>query len=84
VFGSKFEAVTTLARHSLSQAVRRVVTDNEPTAFTPMISAERGDYRAGGSSARGLREGAFHNDKGVTGIYARWLMFEEKRGRHGD
>jgi hypothetical protein len=27
VFGSKFEAVTTLARHSLSQAVRRIVTD---------------------------------------------------------
>jgi hypothetical protein len=28
MFGSQFEAVTALARHSLSQAVRRVVADN--------------------------------------------------------
>ena len=35
VFANKFEGVTTLARHSLSQAVRRVVLDNELATFTP-------------------------------------------------
>jgi integrase len=36
VFASKFEGVTTLARHSLSQAVRRIVADTEGLAeFTP-------------------------------------------------
>jgi integrase len=35
VFASKFEGVTALARHSLSQAVRRVVTDKKLAAFTP-------------------------------------------------
>jgi integrase len=41
VFASKFEGVTTLARHSLSQAVRRIVADNGLSAFTPHDSAER-------------------------------------------
>jgi len=35
VFAGRLEGVETLARHSLSQAVRRIVTDNELTAFTP-------------------------------------------------
>jgi integrase len=35
VFAGRFEGVETLARHSLSQAVRRIVTDNELAAFTP-------------------------------------------------
>jgi hypothetical protein len=59
VFGSKFEAVTTLARHSLSQAVRRIVADNGLAAFTPPRSPQNGsDYRAGGTSAGRLRQGA--------------------------
>lgn len=81
VFGSKFEAVTTLARHSLSQAVRRVVADNELAAFTPHDLR-----RTGATIAQAARLPVDfvkallnHNDKGVTGIYARWHMFEEKR-----
>ena len=35
VFAGRFEGVETLARHSLGQAVRRVVTDNELEPFTP-------------------------------------------------
>jgi hypothetical protein len=41
VFAARFEGVETLARHSLSQAVRRIVTDNELAAFTPIIFVER-------------------------------------------
>jgi integrase len=81
VFGSKFEAVTTLARHSLSQAVRRIVADNGLAAFTPHDLR-----RTGATIAQAARLPVDfvkallnHNDKGVTGIYARWHMFEEKR-----
>jgi integrase len=83
VFGSKFEAVTTLARHSLSQAVRRIVSDkdNDLAAFTPHDLR-----RTGATIAQAARLPVDfvkallnHNDKGVTGIYARWHMFEEKR-----
>src|SRR5207245_5769825 len=35
VFASRFETVTTLARHSLSQAVRRIVKDKTFAKFTP-------------------------------------------------
>jgi hypothetical protein len=43
VVGSSFEGVATLAGHSLSQAVRRIVADTEGLAeFTPMIAAGRG------------------------------------------
>src|SRR5258708_32605903 len=35
VFAIKFEGVTTLARHSLSQAVRRIVADKGLAEFTP-------------------------------------------------
>jgi integrase len=85
VFASKFEGVTTLARHSLSQAVRRIVSDerySEKLArFTPHDLR-----RTGATIAQAARLPVDfvkallnHNDKGVTGIYARWHMFEEKR-----
>jgi integrase len=81
VFASKFEGVTTLARHSLSQAVRRVVTDNELESFTPHDLRRTGATLA--QAARlpvdFVKALLNHNDKGVTGIYARWHMFEEKR-----
>jgi len=85
VFASKFKAVTTLARHSLSQTVRRIVTDEEfkekLAPFTPHDLR-----RTGATIAQAARLPVDfvkallnHNDKGVTGIYARWHMFEEKR-----
>jgi integrase len=81
VFGSKFEGVATLARHSLSQAVRRIVADNELAEFTPHDLRRTGATLA--QAARlpvdFVKALLNHNDKGVTGIYARWHMFEEKR-----
>lgn len=82
VFASKFEGVTTLARHSLSQAVRRIVADTEGLAeFTPHDLR-----RTGATIAQAARLPVDfvkallnHNDKGVTGVYARHHMFEEKR-----
>jgi integrase len=85
VFASRFTGVNTLARLSMSHAVRRVLADMEDdvrlTAFTPhdlrrtaatMVQAARlpVDY---------VKALLNHNDKGVTGVYARWHMFEEKR-----
>lgn len=81
VFASRFESVGVLARHSLSQAVRRLVENKEIAAFTPhdlrrtaatIVQAARLpiDY---------VKALLNHNDKGVTAIYARWHMFEEKR-----
>jgi hypothetical protein len=81
VFASKFEGVTMLARHSLSQAVRRIVADNELAAFTPHDLRRMGATLA--QAARlpvdFVKALLNHNDKGVTAIYARWHMFEEKR-----
>jgi len=73
--------VTTLARHSLSQAVRRIVAENELAPFTPH------DLRRTAATivqpARlpidFVKALLNHNDKGVTGVYARWHMFDEKR-----
>jgi len=42
-----------------------------------MISAERGRHSRRPHSTRRLRVN--QKNKGVTGIYARWHMFEEKR-----
>jgi len=81
VFASRFESVGVLARHSMSQAVRRLLEDEELAAFTPhdlrrtaatIVQAARlpVDY---------VKALLNHNDKGVTGVYARWHMFEEKR-----
>jgi integrase len=81
VFASKFEGVATLARHSLSQAVRRIIADKGLAEFTPHDLR-----RTGATIAQAARLPVDfvkallnHNDKGVTGIYARWHMFEEKR-----
>ncbi|MDE5444852.1 tyrosine-type recombinase/integrase [Bradyrhizobium sp. CSA207] len=91
VFASRFESVETLARHSMSQAVRRLLGDDEEEG---MDQAEDGELAA--FTPHDLRRTAAtivqaarlpvdyvkallnHNDKGVTGIYARWHMFEEK------
>jgi integrase len=80
VFAARFEGVETLSRHSLSQAVRRIVTDNELAAFTPHYLRRTGATIA--QTARPPVDSSrrfWTNDKGVTGIYARWHMFEEKR-----
>jgi integrase len=70
-----------VARHSLSQAVRRIVADNELAEFTPHDLRRTGVTIA--QAARlpvdFVKALLNHNDKGVTGIYARWHMFEEKR-----
>lgn len=85
VFASRFDGTTTLARHSLSQAVRRIVDDkkyNEKlTKFTPHDLR-----RTAATLAQSLRVPRDyvkallnHKDGDVTAIYARWHMFEEKR-----
>jgi integrase len=83
VFASKFEGVTTLARHSLSQAVRRIVADddNELTPFTPhdLRRTAATIVQAARLPVDFVKALLNHNDKGVTGVYARWHMFEEKR-----
>lgn len=85
VFASRFEGVTTLARHSLSQAVRRLVKDKKYVdkfaKFTPHDLRRTAATLA--QSKRIPREHVKallnHKDGDVTGIYARWHMFEEKR-----
>ncbi len=84
VFASKFEGVTTLARHSLSQAVRRILEDEDTKIEEPFTPHDL--RRTGATLAQAARLPVDfvkallnHNDKGVTGIYARWHMFEEKR-----
>jgi integrase len=81
VFASRFEGVTTLARHSLSQAVRRIVGDKKLAKFTPHDLR-----RTAATLAQSLRVPRDyvkallnHKDGDVTAIYARWHMFEEKR-----
>ncbi len=81
VFASRFEDVTAIARHSLSQAVRRIVADKEFARFTPHDLR-----RTAATLAQSLRIQRDyvkallnHKDGDVTGIYARWHMFEEKR-----
>jgi integrase len=81
VFASKFEGGTTLARHSLSQAVRRIISDNGLAAFTPhdLRRTAATIAQAARLPVDFVKALLNHNDKGVTGIYARWHMFEEKR-----
>jgi integrase len=81
VFASRFEGVTTLARHSLSQAVRRILADKKFAKFTPHDLR-----RTAATLAQSLRVPRDyvkallnHKDGDVTAIYARWHMFEEKR-----
>ena len=85
VFASRFEGVTTLARHSLSQAVRRLVKDKKYAdkfaKFTPHDLRRTAATLA--QSKRVPRDYVKallnHKDGDVTGIYARWHMVEEKR-----
>jgi integrase len=85
VFASRFEGVITLARHSLSQAVRRLVKDEKNAEkfakFTPHDLR-----RTAATMAQSLRVPRDyvkallnHKDGDVTSIYARWHMFDEKR-----
>jgi integrase len=82
VFASRFESVTSLSRHSLSQAVRRVVAAKGfARRFTPHDLR-----RTAATLAQSLRIPRDyvkallnHKDGDVTAIYARWHMFEEKR-----
>jgi integrase len=81
VFASRFEGVTTLARHSLSRAVRRIVKDQKLAKFPPHDLR-----RTAATLAQSLRVPRDyvkallnHKDGDVTAIYARWHMFEEKR-----
>jgi integrase len=85
VFASRFEGVTTLARHSLSQAVRRLVRDprykDKFARFTPHDLR-----RTAATLAQAMRVPRDHvkallnhSDGDVTAIYARWHMFDEKR-----
>jgi integrase len=85
VFASRFEGVTTLARHSLSQAVRRLVKDKRNAEkfakFTPHDLRRTAATLA--QSKRIPRDHVKallnHKDGDVTAIYARWHMFDEKR-----
>jgi integrase len=75
------------ARHSLSQAVRRIVADKGLAEFTPHDLRRTGATLA--QAARlpvdFVKALLNHNDKGVTGIYARWQhVRREARRRHGD
>jgi integrase len=85
VFASRFENVTALARHSLSQAVRRIL-DNEryKDAFAKFTPHDL--RRTAATLAQSLRIQRDyvkallnHKDDDVTAIYARWHMFDEKR-----
>jgi integrase len=85
VFASRFEGVTTLARHSLSQAVRRLVKDKKYAdkfaKFTPHDLRRTSATLA--QSKRIPRDYVKallnHKDGDVTAVYARWHMFDEKR-----
>ncbi len=70
-----------LARHTLCQAVRRLLEDKEFAAFTPHELRRTGATLAQAARLPVCYVKALlnHNDKGVTGIYTRWHVFEEKR-----
>jgi integrase len=85
VFASRFEGVTTLARHSLSQAVRRILKDKKHahkfTKFTPHDLRRTAATLAQSMRIRRDYVKALlnHKDGDVTSVYARWHMFDEKR-----
>ena len=55
------------------------MTDNEHSAFTPHDLRRTGSTLAQAARLPVDFIKALLNHKGVTGIYARWHMFEEKR-----
>jgi integrase len=84
VFASRFEGVTTLARHSLSQAVRRIFKDDKNaqvlSKFTPhdlrrTAATLAQSMRIPRDYVKALLN---HKDGDVTAVYARWHMFDEK------
>jgi integrase len=85
VFASRFKKVITLARHSLSQAVRRILKDESNAQkfakFTPhdlrrTAATLAQSQRVPRDYVKALLN---HKDDDVTAIYARWHMFDEKR-----
>jgi integrase len=81
VFAGRFEGIKTLARHSLSHAVRRIVKDKKLTKFTPhdlrrTAATLAQSLRAPRDYVKALLN---HSDGDVTSVYARWHMFDEKR-----
>lgn len=82
VFASRYADMATLARHSLSQAVRRLLKDQDNlAAFTPhdLRRTAATLVQAARLPVDFVKALLNHNDKGVTGVYARWHMFDEKR-----
>ncbi|KYK43219.1 hypothetical protein A1D31_38370 [Bradyrhizobium liaoningense] len=65
----------------MSQAVRRLLKDKELAAFTPHDLRRTAAIivQAARLSVDCVKALLNHKDKGVTGVYARWHMFEEKR-----
>jgi integrase len=85
VFAGRFDGVKTLARHSLSQAVRRILKDEKYKGkfakFTPhdlrrTAATLAQSLRVPRDNVKALLN---HSDGDVTSIYARWHMFDEKR-----
>lgn len=81
VFKSRFEGVESLARRSLSQAVRRIVADKGLAEFTPhdlrrTAATVAQSMRISRDAVKALLN---HRDGDVTSIYARHDMLAEKR-----
>ncbi len=81
VFASRFENIETIARHSLSQAVRRIVLDDGLTRFTPHDLRRTAATLAQAGGVHKEHVGALlnHTDETVTAIYARHHLMPEKR-----
>jgi integrase len=86
VFASRFEGVTTLARHSLSQAVRRLLKDVKHSLKFALKFTPHDLRRTAATLAQSMRIPRDyvkallnHKDGDVTAVYARWHMFDEKR-----
>jgi integrase len=89
VFANRFDGVKTLARHSLSQAVRRILKNlakdksgaGRLAPFTPHDLRRTGATLAQSKKIPRDYVKALlnHSDGDVTEIYARWHMFDEKR-----
>ena len=80
VFASRYGDIASLSRNSLSQALLAIVRKNGLAKFTPHDLRRTGATLAqsGRIPTDFVKALLNHNDKGVTGIYARWHMFDEK------
>jgi integrase len=81
VFAGRFEGIATLARHSLSHAVRRIVKDTKLAKFTPHDLRRTAATLAQsvGVPRDYVKALLNHSDGDVTSTYARWHMFPEKQ-----